>query len=477
MRRSIFITLIIFILSMAGLEAQIPRMINYQGALMGSDKVPVEDGNYKIKFTIYDASDNTLWIEVHSQVFISGGIFNVLLGSVTPLDIVFDKPYSLGIKIGNDAELAPRMLLTSSAYSLNSERINGYEVSSTPKANKILPLDSSGKIPRAILPEGTSTGNFLSKNIADTTRGSANNEMLRIENTGTGRGMTVISAASHGIYGKSNGSSAGIEGEGGGTGPGVRGSSNTNHGVIGYSTANDKAGIYGNNTAGTGVWGNSQNGHGVYGQSNNGRGVKGVSDAGGVYGESTQGVAVEGRSNANDGVLGWTNSPSKSGVYGTSPFGNGVTGRSDGQDGILGVTTSSDTGHAGVHTRNEGGGPAVYSEGDIYATGKVYGNVGPFNGGPFPRPAYNSGWVSVQYDDGGFWRGDLNVNDYLPTTTYNNDNFFIEVMTKTYGTVGNEYMDQVYYQINTNNSLSVFVYDPNKWGFITHIRVRLWYIK
>ena len=471
MKRFSFLVSLVFIITIS--HAQIPRIINYQGVLLGQNEIPVSEGDYKLTFHLYDEGNSLVWSEVHNSVYVVGGMFHVLLGIVNPLGIPFDKPYFLGIKVGDDTELQPRMMMTSAAYSLNSERIGGYGVNSTPTPNKLLPLDGSGKIPVGALPSASPSGEYLSKNIPDSTKGSSDSEMLRVENSGTGRGMTVMSSGSHGVYGKSTSSFAGVEGEGSGTGPGIRGSSSNNHGAIGFSVASDKAGVYGNNTAGIGVWGDSQTYLGVYGKSISGRGV---------YGESTHGIAVQGRSNENDGLVGWTNSPSKSGVFGNTPFGNGVTGISDAKDGILGVTKSSNEGHAGIHARNEGSGPAIFSEGDLYTTGKVYGNIGPSKGGPFPRPAYNSGWILVRSPA----EFTLNVDQFLPTSQYDNDNFFIDMMTKSLGVgAGNLYVGEseddtgsltIYgtaYEIENDNSIIVRVRSRK----ITRVRIRVWYIK
>lgn len=480
MKRILFLlsTLIVIHFS-TSLMAQIPRVINYQGMLLDSDGQPVPERDYKITFNLYDDGDNLLWSEVHTNVYIGGGMFHVLLGTVNPLDIPFDIPYFLGIQVGNDPELQPRMMLTSAAYSFNTDKVGGISASRLPEPNTLYPLGNDGKFPASVLPDGGPGGNFLRKNAPDTTTGSSSVDMLRIENTGSGRGMTVMSANSHGIYGKSSASAelAGVEGENSGNGPGTRGYSKNHHGAIGYSEASDKGGVYGNNADGNGVWGNSQNKNGVYGFSNNGRGVKGESAAGGVLGESTQGVGVEGRSNANDGVSGWSNNPDKSGVYGRSPFGNGVTGRSESKDGIMGVTTSSNAAFAGVHARNEGTGPAVYSEGDLYVTGKHYGNVGSSQGAPFPRPAYDSGWFAVDVGGGGAFFIDLPVDQYLPTGTYNNDNFFVDLMTKHGPYAGNWYVgSSVYYWIDNDNSMTLWVHADDS-EFLTHIRLRVWYIK
>jgi hypothetical protein len=121
-------------------------------------------------------------------------------------------------------------------------------------------------------------------------------------------------------------------------------------------------------------------------------GVHGIGAGVGVYGEGVQ-TGVKGESASGNGVTGQTAAADKSGVYGHSDVGIGVTGRSEGNDGVLAVTTSSEPGIGALRARNEGGGPAVFAEGDLYVTGALRGNVGPGNGAPFPRPAWDSGWV------------------------------------------------------------------------------------
>jgi hypothetical protein len=117
-----------------------------------------------------------------------------------------------------------------------------------------------------------------------------------------------------------------------------------------------------------------------------------------LWAVSTTGQAVVGWSTSGDGVEGRSSTAGKSGVWGHNTAGNGVTGRSDATDGVVGITTSTAAGAAGVHASNTGGGKdaiAIYSDGDIYATGAFRGNLGPGGGAPFPRPAWDSGWFSL----------------------------------------------------------------------------------
>ena len=147
----------------------------------------------------------------------------------------------------------------------------------------------------------------------------------------------------------------------------------------------------------TGVYAAGTN-FGVKAESSGGDGVTGESTApakAGVYGHNTNGVGVRGRSEKSDGVVGWTGSADGSGVFGHSDAGVGVSGLSQGSHGVLGVTQSTLPGSAGVRARNDGGGPAISSQGDLYVTGALRGDIGPAGGGPFPRPAWDSGWQSM----------------------------------------------------------------------------------
>jgi hypothetical protein len=102
----------------------IPHQLNYQGMLTQSDGVtPVADGAYSIRFSIWDDATlgSELWNETQS-VQVSKGLFNVNLGSVTPLGLAFDKYYWLEIKVGADPKLSPRTKLTSVGYAYMAEQ-------------------------------------------------------------------------------------------------------------------------------------------------------------------------------------------------------------------------------------------------------------------------------------------------------------------------------------------------------------------
>jgi len=134
--------------------AEVPHLINYQGKLANADGASIT-GTKSIVFRIYNVSSGgtPLWEETQS-VTADKGIFNVLLGSAVSLNLAFDEPYYLAIKVESDAEMSPRQRITSSGYALraeNADTLKGIEVSATPEANKLLPLDSNSKVPMGVL--------------------------------------------------------------------------------------------------------------------------------------------------------------------------------------------------------------------------------------------------------------------------------------------------------------------------------------
>ncbi|MBI1925106.1 hypothetical protein HYR99_12765 [Candidatus Poribacteria bacterium] len=119
MKRKLFLTTLLFLFSISLSWGAIPKTISYQGVLTDPNGVPVPDANYALLFKIYDSSTE-LWNETHPIVPVKDGVFNVLLGSITPLDgLTFDRPYDLGITVLPGSEMAPRIPLTASPYSLN----------------------------------------------------------------------------------------------------------------------------------------------------------------------------------------------------------------------------------------------------------------------------------------------------------------------------------------------------------------------
>jgi len=108
-------------LIMGSALAAVPQNISYQGVLTNGSGGIVPNGNYNLTLSLYDtlSGGTALWSE-GQLVSVNNGIFNVMLGAVTPIHIAFDKPLFLGVAVAGGSELAPRTLLTATPYSLNA---------------------------------------------------------------------------------------------------------------------------------------------------------------------------------------------------------------------------------------------------------------------------------------------------------------------------------------------------------------------
>ena len=104
----------------------IPQSMSYQGYVTDLTGTPVADGNYNFTFTLWtsDVAGASVWTENHTNVLVSKGLFTVQLGRGNPsmpLTIAFDQQLYLGIRIGADPELTPRVRLATSAYSFRAK--------------------------------------------------------------------------------------------------------------------------------------------------------------------------------------------------------------------------------------------------------------------------------------------------------------------------------------------------------------------
>ena len=117
MLRFITLSSLIILIFLTGLcSAEIPKLINYQGMLTDNSGNPL-NGTYSITFKIYNAeSDGTKkWEETQSTVSVSNGLFNVILGSVTPINLDFSEDYWLDITVGAE-HMPTRLKFTSVGY-------------------------------------------------------------------------------------------------------------------------------------------------------------------------------------------------------------------------------------------------------------------------------------------------------------------------------------------------------------------------
>ncbi|MFH1892183.1 MAG: hypothetical protein ABIK83_05805 [Candidatus Zixiibacteriota bacterium] len=179
--------LLIFALN-AAIGDGVPMMINYQGCLTDELGAPL-DTTIDLTFSIYMDSTSAVsfWSETHTSVVVEEGLFNVRLGSGSPIPeaaLESDNRW-LGISVGDDPEIVPRSRLVAAPYAIHALR-----------------ADSAGF---ADVGGGwTDDGTFvrltsISDNVGIGTTNTSNklrvagssNPVVYVEQTGSGRGVWV----------------------------------------------------------------------------------------------------------------------------------------------------------------------------------------------------------------------------------------------------------------------------------------------
>jgi hypothetical protein len=129
--RSSSLACLLLAIALSASHAQtVPLTMAYQGYITDLSGTPIADGSYSFIFTIYPSEfgGSAMWTETHPNVVVNKGLFSVILGRGNPpvsLNIPFDQQYFLGIRVGTDPELSPRVRLATSAYSFRSLTANG----------------------------------------------------------------------------------------------------------------------------------------------------------------------------------------------------------------------------------------------------------------------------------------------------------------------------------------------------------------
>ena len=126
--RTFLMLAIALVAAFSSTNAAVPQLINYQGVLTDSTGAGL-DTTVNMSFGIYDAAlgGTLLWSEPLPIVTVTAGLFNVLLGSLSPLDAsIFSDPVRyLGITVGADPEMTPRTKLVSVLYSFRTATVDG----------------------------------------------------------------------------------------------------------------------------------------------------------------------------------------------------------------------------------------------------------------------------------------------------------------------------------------------------------------
>jgi hypothetical protein len=114
-------------LAFANVWAQVPQVINYQGQLTDASGNPT-NGTFTMIFKIFDAASGGTQLYTETQsVTVSSGVFNVLIGSVTPVPLnLFDSGTERHLEVTvNGTVLTPRRQFGSVPYAFRTRGSSG----------------------------------------------------------------------------------------------------------------------------------------------------------------------------------------------------------------------------------------------------------------------------------------------------------------------------------------------------------------
>lgn len=149
-------------------SAQIPQTLSLQGQLATSAGAPV-NATLPMTFSLWDApsAGTQLWTENHS-VTVTAGLYSVILGSVTPVGMAFDRPYYLQVQVGADAPMEPRRPLASLPYARNA-------ANATCEAGDLMPCYSG---PAGTLNMGICKAGYRACDVVTRTFGACSGQVL-----------------------------------------------------------------------------------------------------------------------------------------------------------------------------------------------------------------------------------------------------------------------------------------------------------
>jgi len=213
MKLVILLLVSVTILSSNLFSQAIPMQISYQGVLKDAAG-NVLNGDFTITFRIYNdaVGGSALWNE-NQSVSVANGLFNIQLGSVTPITTVpFDRIQFLGITVGTGSELSPRTLLSPTPYSFMSMDILDNAITTNKLQNgavtvdKIAPGITDGQVLTTVsgnvLWQTSTSGVFTlpySGNVSSTSPAFA------LTNVGTGPALYGLNNNSAALFGQTIG--------------------------------------------------------------------------------------------------------------------------------------------------------------------------------------------------------------------------------------------------------------------------------
>jgi hypothetical protein len=166
---SCLITVLLMLLQVAAFAqvSPIPPAMNFQGRLTRPDGTPVPNGNYAIRFSLWDAASagTEKWNQTFGSVAVKNGTLAIQFLNVP--SSAFATNLWLEIKMGADAPLTPRQQLVSVAYAMKANSIRDRGVTT-------LSLDEEAVTSAKIL-DGTVGNADLALDAASLNKVSGNN--------------------------------------------------------------------------------------------------------------------------------------------------------------------------------------------------------------------------------------------------------------------------------------------------------------
>lgn len=124
--RHLFLSTLFMMAHLSLVAQELPLVI--QGVLKSSEGTALPDGTYPMTFRLYLSNDGDaqpIWTETQQNIPLKDGVYSVSLGVVTPIVLPFDRPYFLGVSLGESQEFIPRSELTAAPSALFASRAGG----------------------------------------------------------------------------------------------------------------------------------------------------------------------------------------------------------------------------------------------------------------------------------------------------------------------------------------------------------------
>ncbi len=158
-------------------QAQIPRTISYQGILTDTSGNPRPNGAYTMTFRLYLSSSggSAIWSESRS-LQLKGGLFSTSLGDATPFPgtLLFNTQYWLSVQVGAGTEVAPRMAMDATPYSLSSEKADSARIAGGVGPNAVT---TSGIADNAVTTAKIQNGTIQFQDVAQ--NGAATGQVMK----------------------------------------------------------------------------------------------------------------------------------------------------------------------------------------------------------------------------------------------------------------------------------------------------------